>query len=105
MKTLAESLKARPKPKPVPETFAEHHDEGFHAQAHAPQQILLQIDKGLGKHFLIVLWLSAFLAAVSLVGTVVLFDAFRVTRQHVKILEYDLMDLRTKTGNAHENTE
>lgn len=103
MKTLAEGLKRQHRPQP--ETFTEHRDEGFHAQAHAPQQILLQVDKGLGKHFLIVLWMSAILAAASIIAAFVLFDSFRVTRQHVKILEYDLMDLRTKTGNAHENTE
>lgn len=71
--------------------------------------ILVQIDKGLGRQFFIVLWLSAFISAVALsaviIGGMVLFDAFRVTRQHVKILEYDLQDLRAKTGNAHENTE
>ncbi len=90
---------------PVSEHISEHQDRGFHAMAHAPQQIQLNLDKGVGKQFLIIIWLSAFLAAVSIISTAVLFDSFRVTRQHVKILEYDLMDLRTKTGNAHENTE
>lgn len=80
-------------------------DDAIHAQTAPGSSLVLQIDKGLGKQFLIVLWLSAFLAAVSTVAVVVLFDSFRVTRQHVKILEYDLMDLRSKTGNAHENTE
>lgn len=80
-------------------------DDAIHARTAPGSSLVLQIDKGLGKQFLIVLWLSAFLAAVSIVSVYVLFDAFRVTRQHVKILEYDLMDLRTKTGNAHENTE
>lgn len=80
-------------------------DDAIHAQTAPGSSLFLQIDKGLGKQFFIVLWLSAFLAAASIISVVVLFDAFRVTRQHVKILEYDLMDLRTKTGNAHENTE
>lgn len=80
-------------------------DDAIHASTAPGSSIVLQVDKGLGKQFLIVLWLSAFLSAAAIVGTVVLFDAFRVTRQHVKILEYDLMDLRAKTGNAHENTE
>lgn len=80
-------------------------DGAVHAQTAAGSSLVLHIDKGLGKHFLIILWLSAFLAAGAIVGTIVLFDSFRVTRQHVKILEYDLMDLRSKTGHAHENTE
>jgi hypothetical protein len=76
-----------------------------YVRADRGSSVLLQVDKGIGKQFFIVLWLSAFLSAGAIVGVVVLFDAFRVTRQHVKILEYDLMDLRSKTGNAHENTE
>lgn len=81
------------------------HDASIHARTAPGSSLVLQVDKGLGKQFLIVLWLSSFLAAVSVVSVVVLFDSFRVTRQHVKVLEYDLMDLRTKTGHAHENTE
>jgi hypothetical protein len=80
-------------------------DESIHANTAPGGSLILHVDKGLGKQFFIVLWLSAFLASGAIVGVVVLFDAFRVTRQHVKILEYDLMDLRTKTGNAHESTE
>lgn len=83
----------------------QHEAGSLHAQTAPNSSLVLQIDKGVGRQFFIVLWLSAFLAAVSVVSVVVLFDSFRVTRQHVKILEYDLMDLRTKTGNAHENTE
>lgn len=80
-------------------------DQSVHATTAPGGSLILQVDKGLGKQFFIVLWLSAFLAAGAMVATVVLFDSFRVTRQHVKILEYDLMDLRSKTGHAHENEE
>lgn len=78
------------------------HNGSIHATTAPSSSMVLQIDKGLGKQFLIVLWLSSFLAAGAIIATFVLFDAFRVTRQHVKVLEYDLMDLRSKTGNAHE---
>ncbi len=80
-------------------------DRSVHARTAPNSSLVLQIDKGLGKQVLIVLWLSAFFASAAIIATIVLFDSFRVTRQHVKILEYDLMDLRSKTGNAHENTE
>jgi hypothetical protein len=84
-------------------------DESVHATTAPGGSLILTVDKGLGKQFFIVLWLSAFIASVSIVGVIVgglvLFDSFRVTRQHVKVLEYDLMDLRQKTGHAHENEE
>jgi hypothetical protein len=80
-------------------------DEAISASTAPGSSLVLHIDKGLGKQFFIVLWLSALLAAGSIVAVVVLFDSFRITRQHVKVLEYDLMDLRSKTGHAHENEE
>lgn len=83
--------------------------DAIDARVSSGSSLNLHIDKGLGKQFFIVLWLSAFISALALsaviIGGLVLFDSFRVTRQHVKILEYDLMDVRAKTGNAHENTE
>ncbi len=81
------------------------HDGSVHVNAAPNSAIALIIDKSLGRQFLIGLWLSAFLSAGAVIAVVVLYDVFNVTRQHVKVLEYDLMDLRTKTGNAHENTE
>jgi hypothetical protein len=82
---------------------------GIDAKVSSGSSLILQIDKGIGKQFFIVLWLSALISAFCLaaviIGGFVLFDSFRVTRQHVKILEYDLMDIRAKTGNAHENVD
>jgi hypothetical protein len=83
----------------------ESHDSGVHVRGAPNSSIQLTIDKGIGRQFLIIIWVSAFVAALAVLVMLVLWDAHRVTRQHVKILEYDLMDLRTKTGNAHENTE
>lgn len=82
-------------------------DEAVHAQTAPNSSLVLQVDKGLGKQFFIVLWLSAFISALCIslviIGGMVLYDAHRVTRQHVKILEYDLQDLRAKTGHVHDN--
>jgi len=80
-------------------------DEAVHVQSAPGSSIQLTIDKAVGKQFLVIIWVSAFVAALAVCVMLVLWDAHRITRQHVKILEYDLMDLRSKTGNAHENAE
>jgi hypothetical protein len=80
-------------------------DEAVNVHSAPHSVVHLSIDKSVGKQFLIIIWVSAFVAALAVVVMLVLWDAHRVTRQHVKILEYDLMDLRSKTGNSHENTE
>jgi len=80
-------------------------DEAVSARATTGSSIVLQIDKSVGKQFLVIIWISAVVTALSVAAMFIAYDAFRVTRQHVKILEYDLMDLRSKTGHAHENTE
>lgn len=81
------------------------HDASIHAQAAPNSSLVLMIDKSVGKQFLIILWLSAVVTALALAGLFLLYDSHRLTRAHVNILEYDLMDLRAKTGHAHENTE
>lgn len=79
-------------------------DEAVHVHSgQAP--ILVQIDKGVGRQFLLIIWLSALVTAVAVVGLFVAYDSYRHMRQHVNVLQYDLMDLRSKTGHAHENTE
>ena len=80
-------------------------DGSVHATTAPNSSLVLQIDKSVGKQFLVIIWLSAVITALSLAGLFVLYDQFRLTRAHVNILEYDLMDLRAKTGHAHENTE
>ena len=80
-------------------------DEAVHAQTAPGSSLVLHIDKGIGRQFLLIIWLSAIVTAVAVVGLFVAYDAYRHTRQHVNVLQYDLMDLRSKTGHAHENTE
>ena len=84
---------------------ATENDGSIHAQTAPGSSLVLQIDKSVGKQFLLILWISATVTALAVLGLFVAFDAYRHTRQHVNVLEYDLMDLRSKTGHAHENTE
>jgi len=80
-------------------------DSSVHATAAPGGSLILQIDKGVGRQFLLIIWLSAIVTAIAVVGLFVAWDAYRHMRQHVNVLQYDLMDLRSKTGHAHENTE
>lgn len=80
-------------------------DDAVHAHTAPNSSLVLQIDKGVGRQFLLIIWFSAVVTAVSVVGLFVAYDAYRHLRNHVNVLQYDLMDLRSKTGNSHENTE
>lgn len=75
------------------------------ATAHAPQQILVQLDKGLGKQLLVIWWVSAVVTALAIIGLFLAWQGMRYNIAHINVLQYDLMDLRAKTGHAHENTE
>ena len=89
-------------------TPAEHFSEARtddRSVKNAPHGMQVVQVETLGKHGVLLLLIASFAMAASAIGLYVLYDAHRVTRQHVKILEYDLMDLRAKTGHAHENTE
>ena len=66
--------------------------------------ILVQIDKGLGRQFLLIIWLSSFFSAVAFVGLIACCFFIYKNIGYTAVLEYDLMDLRAKTGLAHENT-
>ena len=76
-----------------------------YVRAERGSSVILQIDKGVGRQFLLIIWISAVITAAALVGLFVAWDSYRHMRQHVNVLQYDLMDLRSKTGHAHENTE
>lgn len=62
--------------------------------------ILVQIDKGLGRQFFIVLWLSAFISALALsaviIGGLVLLQAYRNQTAHVNTLQYDLANVKAQ---------
>ncbi len=89
-------------------SYGNGHDERpptDYVRADRGSSVLLQIDKGVGRQFLLIIWISAIVTAAALVGLVIAWDGYRHMRQHVNVLQYDLMDLRSKTGHAHENVD
>ena len=74
------------------------------ATAHAPQQITVLVDKSIGKQFLLIQWVSAVVTALAVIGLFMAWQGMRYNIAHTNVLQYDLMDLRAKTGHAHENT-
>lgn len=91
MKTLAESLKRSPKPKPLPESFAEH--SGIQSTAHGAS--IIQVET-LGKHGPLLLFLCAFIAALAGVGFIfTLFELKTVSAQY-EVLQYDQQALKAQ---------
>jgi len=78
-------------------------DEAVHVQS-GTAPILVQIDKGLGKQFLLIVWLSSFFSAAAVIGLLACCFFIYKNIGYTAVLEYDLMDLRAKMGEAHENT-
>jgi hypothetical protein len=75
---------------------------GIHSYAHGAS--IVQVET-LGKNGIVLLWVNCVITALAIVGLFVAYDAYRHLRNHVNVLQYDLADLRAKTGHAHENTE
>ena len=102
MKTLAESLKARPKPKPMPETFTEH--SGIQSSAQGAS--IIQVET-LGKHGLLLLFMCSFIAALAGVGFIfTLFELKSVSAQY-EVLQYDQQALKAQlvAKGIYEATE
>lgn len=51
--------------------------------------IHLQIDKGLGKQFLLVLWLTSFVSAAAVIAFIFMIFAFNANSAKLGILQYD----------------
>lgn len=79
-------------------------DQSIHAQTAPGSSLVLQIDKGVGKQLIAALWLSAAVAGAAAVGLIATCFFIYATIGHVAVLQYDLFDLRAKTGFSHENT-
>ena len=79
-------------------------DDAVHAQTAPGSSMVLQIDKGVGKQFLLIIWLSSFISAAAFVALIATCFFIYKNIGYVAVLEYDLMDLRAKVGQAHENT-
>lgn len=78
--------------------------DSIHATAAPNSSIVLQIDKSLGKQFMLILWITSFVSALATLGLFLAWQGMRYNIAHTNVLQYDLMDLRAKTGHAHENT-
>lgn len=59
----------------------------------------------LGKNGIVLLWINCVITAIAVCGMFVAYDAYRHLRGHVNVLQYDLQDLRAKTGHAHATEE
>lgn len=79
-------------------------DEAVSIQAAPNAPMLVQIDRSIGKQFIAALWLNAMICGAAVIGLIATCFFIYATIGHVAVLQYDLFDLRAKTGNSHENT-
>jgi hypothetical protein len=73
---------------------------GIDAKVSSGSSLILQIDKGLGKQFLTVLWISAIISGFALAAIIILalvmMDALDDTTAHVNVLQYDLAQVKAQ---------
>jgi hypothetical protein len=90
---------------------ANGHDEEWprdYVRAERGSSVVLNVDRGAAKvvvdRVLSALWWSSFFSAAAFIG--LLATCFFIYKNigYTAVLEYDLMDLRSKMGQAHENT-
>jgi hypothetical protein len=69
--------------------------------------VLLQIDKGTGRHFLLILWLSCFVAAAAAIGFFVTREELRTVKAKYEVLQYDHQALKAQlvAKGLYEGTE
>lgn len=67
-----------------------------YVRADRGSSVLLQIDKGTGRHFLLIIWVSCFISSVAVVGLFVLWQAYRNQTAHVNTLQYDLAQVKAQ---------
>lgn len=77
-------------------------------RAERGSSVLINVDRGtaqaLVNRVMSALWWSSFFSAAAVIGLIVTLVFVYITINTVNVLQYDLFDLRAKTGNAHENT-
>lgn len=71
-----------------------HSAGGMRVRADGPSWI--QIEHGFGKSAVLVLWLSAFVSALAVIGLVVALTAYRNMTAHVNVLQYDLAAVKAQ---------
>ena len=64
----------------------------------------IQVEHGISKHLLVAFWISALVSGLAVAALIACAFFIRANIGYTAVLEYDLMDLRAKTGYAHENT-
>lgn len=64
-------------------------DEAVHAQTAPNSSLVLQIDKGIGKQFLLVIWLTSFVSAAAVVAFIFMILALNTNSGKLAVLQYD----------------
>jgi hypothetical protein len=79
-----------------------------YVRAERGSSVILNVDRGTAEkvvdRVLGALWWSSFFSAAAFIGLLACCFFIYKNIGYTAVLEYDLMDLRAKTGNAHENT-
>lgn len=77
-------------------------------RAERGSSVVLNVDRGTARaivdRVLAALWWSSFFSAAAFIGLIAACFFIYATINHVAVLQYDLFDLRAKSGLAHENT-
>ena len=79
-------------------------DHSTHVSAAPGSAIVVQLGEGVARQFMLIFWVSAVVTALAVIGLFMAWQGMRYNIAHTNVLQYDLMDLRSKTGHAHENT-
>lgn len=79
-----------------------------YVRAERGSSVVLNVERGAAKavvdRVLSALWWSSFFSAAAFIGLVACCFFIYKNIGYTAVLEYDLMDLRAKMGQAHENT-
>lgn len=80
----------------------------YDVRAERGSSVMINVDRGtasaLAQRIMSMLWWSSFWSAAAMIGLIVTLVFVYITINTVNVLQYDLFDLRAKTGHAHENT-
>lgn len=72
--------------------------------ARAAGASVIQVDLGMTKAAMAVLWISSLISGMALAGLIATCFFIYKNIGYTAVLQYDLFDLRAKVGEAHENT-
>lgn len=86
----------------------DEHWPADYVRAERGSSVVLNVDRGTAERVvdrvLAALWWSSFFSAAAFIGLLACCFFIYKNIGYTAVLEYDLMDLRAKTGQAHENT-